>query len=387
MDVAALLVRITIVLLILFTMHYYVWVRLIKGPKWSRKTQNVLRILLLFGMTLIPLCFVFGWYGTGFAARALAFVGFSWLGLLFLLIVSTLSSELIRAGGVLMNPERRQFLSKGLSLSIGALGFTSGGIAMRGALRPIEVKTTAFELAKLHPTLDGTVIAQITDTHIGPTLQRAFVEEVVDKTNAISPDIIVLTGDIIDGSVKNLEPLLEPFRRFKAKFGVFFVTGNHEYYSGADEWIEHMRQLGIRVLRNERVEIGNASAQFDLAGIDDWTAHNFSEHHGANLKGALENRDPNRACVLLAHNPMAGTEAIEEKVDLMLSGHTHGGQIWPFNNMVRLVNRWVCGKYIEGNTQIYVSPGTGYWGPPMRLGTSAEIAKIVLHSPKGKQVV
>jgi predicted MPP superfamily phosphohydrolase len=216
--------------------------------------------------------------------------------------------------------------------------------------------------------------------HIGLEIRHAFVDDVVQKTNAMNPDMIVLTGDMVDGSVEHLREHAAPLAALKAKHGVYFVTGNHEYYSGADEWIAEFRRLGIRVLRNERVEIDVPGAGFDLAGIDDWSAHNFGAHHGADLKRALSERDDSRAVILLAHNPKAGEEAIEHGVDLQLSGHTHGGQIWPFNYAVRLTTPWVKGLYQEGNTQIYVSPGTGYWGPPMRLGTTAEITKVVLRS-------
>jgi predicted MPP superfamily phosphohydrolase len=191
--------------------------------------------------------------------------------------------------------------------------------------------------------------------------------------------MVVITGDLVDGSVAELEPHVEPLKRLRAKDGVYFVTGNHEYYSGANAWIAHLESLGIRVLRNERVPIRGEHG-FDLAGVDDWTAHQFGGEHGMNLEKALSGRDPDRAVVLLAHQPKAIVEAGARGVDLQLSGHTHGGQLFPFNFLVGLQQPYVAGLHDHGATKIYVSRGTGYWGPPMRVGAPAEITRIELAS-------
>jgi predicted MPP superfamily phosphohydrolase len=159
---------------------------------------------------------------------------------------------------------------------------------------------------------------------------------------------------------------------------VFFVTGNHEYFSGATAWVAELGRLGIRVLRNERVSIGQGEHAFDLAGIDDWSALRHDDGSRPDLPGALAGRDPSRAVVLLAHQPRAVVEAAQHGVDLQLSGHTHGGQIWPFGYLVMLQQPYIAGLHRHGGTFIYVSPGTGYWGPPMRLGTRAELTRITL---------
>jgi predicted MPP superfamily phosphohydrolase len=161
---------------------------------------------------------------------------------------------------------------------------------------------------------------------------------------------------------------------------VYFVTGNHEYYSGAAPWCEELARLGIKVLRNERVIIGDAEASFDLAGIDDAHARDFGDGHGADLARAVHGRDPARELVLLAHQPRAVFEAVVHGVGLQLSGHTHGGQIWPWNWLVRLQQPVVAGLARFGDTQVYVSRGTGYWGPPMRLGAPAEITRVTLRT-------
>jgi predicted MPP superfamily phosphohydrolase len=168
-----------------------------------------------------------------------------------------------------------------------------------------------------------------------------------------------------------------PLGTLAAKHGVFFVTGNHEYYAGADEWIAHLPTLGVRVLRNERVSVGGGADSFDLAGVDDYNAHGFPGH-GPDLQRAVSGRDPSRELVLLAHQPREVHRAAEHGVGLQLSGHTHGGQIWPWNFAVKLQQPYVAGLVRHKTTQLYVSRGTGYWGPPMRLGAPAEITQLVL---------
>jgi predicted MPP superfamily phosphohydrolase len=206
------------------------------------------------------------------------------------------------------------------------------------------------------------------------------VRRVVEQVNALRPDLVAVTGDLVDGSVRDLGRAVAQLGRLEARHGVFFVTGNHEYYSGVGSWVAELGRLGIRVLRNERVVIGDAGASLDLAGVDDWGARRYGA--GADLGRALDGRDPDRALVLLAHQPRGVEEAVRAGVELQLSGHTHGGQIFPFSLLVGAVYPYVRGLYAheEGDRSghVYVSRGTGYWGPPLRLGSPPEIAKIVL---------
>jgi predicted MPP superfamily phosphohydrolase len=193
--------------------------------------------------------------------------------------------------------------------------------------------------------------------------------------------VIAITGDLVDGDVEELREHVAPLAKLRAPLGVYFVTGNHEYYSGVDPWIEELGRLGIRVLRNERVELRRGDDVIDLAGIDDYSSGRFGNGHGPDLKRALAGRDPSRELVLLAHQPRAIVEAAALGVGLQLSGHTHGGQIFPFTLATALVYPYLHGLYPvrEGNgSQIFVSRGTGYWGPPMRLGSPPEIAHVVL---------
>jgi hypothetical protein len=201
--------------------------------------------------------------------------------------------------------------------------------------------------------------------------------------NALEPDIVAITGDMVDGSVEQLREAIAPLANLKTRHGVFFVTGNHEYYAGALEWCDHLPTLGMRVLRNERVTIGEGAQAFDLAGIDDFNAAGAAPGHGPDLPRALAGRDEGRELVLLAHQPRAIDEARRLGVGLQLSGHTHGGQLWPWRYMVYLQQPLVSGLAKRGDTYCYTSCGTGYWGPPMRLGAPAEITKVVLESAPG----
>jgi predicted MPP superfamily phosphohydrolase len=239
-------------------------------------------------------------------------------------------------------------------------------------------------LPRLASTHDGLTLIQLTDLHIGPTIGRESLAALVATTNAVNPDIVAITGDLVDGSVEDLRESVAPLGDLSAKYGVYFVTGNHEYFSGATAWVAELGRLGIRVLRNERVTIGQGADAFHLAGVDDRSAARYpADGHREDLEKALGNRDPQRAVVLLAHQPRTVLDAALYGVDLQISGHTHGGQIWPFGALVRLQQRFLAGLGRHKDTLIYVSRGTGYWGPPMRLAAPAEITQLVLRAGSG----
>jgi predicted MPP superfamily phosphohydrolase len=242
------------------------------------------------------------------------------------------------------------------------------------------VRQVDVSLSRLPAALDGFRIAHLTDLHIGATLDGDWLREVVADVSRLTCDLIVITGDLVDGYVHHLKDHVAPLGGLAAPHGVFFVTGNHEYFYDADDWIAAVEGWGIRVLRNERVSIGDGAHTFDLVGVDDYNAKRMLEGHGQDLARALEGISPNRETVLLAHQPRTIFEAAEKGVGLQLSGHTHGGQIWPITHLVGLQQPYNKGLFEQGNTQIYVSQGTGYWGPPMRLGTENEIAVIRLRA-------
>jgi predicted MPP superfamily phosphohydrolase len=265
------------------------------------------------------------------------------------------------------------------ALAVGG-ALVAGGIALASGLRPPRLARIEIRLARWPRALDGFRIVQISDIHIGAMLDRRFAAAITERVNALEPDLIAITGDLVDGSVKHFAPEIAPFGALRARHGAFFVTGNHDYSSGADPWLDEIRALGIRPLRNERIEIQRDGAAFDLAGVDDHRGYLFGPGHGEDVAGAVAGRDPARALILLAHDPSTFKAAAPLGVDLQISGHTHGGQIWPFNYLVRLAITFVAGRYQRGDAQLFVSRGTGFWGPPMRLAAPAEITEIVLRT-------
>jgi predicted MPP superfamily phosphohydrolase len=276
--------------------------------------------------------------------------------------------------------ERRQLVARWIAAGAGALASGLGLAAIRSARGPVSVHRVEIPLPRLAREHDGITVVQLTDIHVGQTIGRRHVEQLVSSTNALGADVVVITGDLVDGSVAELRDAIAPLADLRARHGVFFVTGNHEYFSGAAEWIDELTRLGIRVLRNERVPIGaGGSLAFELAGVDDRSAARSAEPgHGEDLGRALQGWDRRAPLVLLAHQPRTVLEAAGFGVDLQLSGHTHGGQIWPFGVLVRLQQQFLAGLERHRNTWIFVSRGAGYWGPPMRLGAPAEIAQLVL---------
>ncbi|MEV2198553.1 metallophosphoesterase [Streptomyces fradiae] len=270
---------------------------------------------------------------------------------------------------------RRRFVSRvlaGTAVAVAA-GTVAGGT--HSVLRGPSVKRVTVPLAKLPRSAHGYRIAVVSDVHLGPTLGRAHAQRIVDAVNSTQPDLVAVVGDLVDGSVENLGPAAEPLARFRARHGSFFVTGNHEYFSGADQWVDEVRDLGMRPLRNERVEIASG---FDLAGVNDVAGENYGD--GPDFARALGDRDRARAAVLLAHQPVVVHDAVRYGVDLQLSGHTHGGQMWPGEFLAGLANPTVEGLERYGDTQLYVSRGAGAWGPPVRVGAPSDITVVQLAS-------
>ncbi|MGA5062955.1 metallophosphoesterase [Streptomyces exfoliatus] len=279
------------------------------------------------------------------------------------------------AGPAPAEVSRRLFVSRVVGGTAAAVAAGTVGYGAYGVLRGPRIKRVTVPLAKVPRAAHGYRIAVVSDIHLGPILGRAHTQRIVDAINSTQPDLIAVVGDLVDGTVENLGPAAEPLARLRARHGSFFVTGNHEYFSGADAWVDHVRELGLRPLRNERLEI---AAGFDLAGVDDIAGE--SEGQGPDFVRALGDRDRARAAVLLAHQPIVVHDAVRHGVDLQLSGHTHGGQLWPGNYLAELANPTVAGLERYGDTQLYVSRGAGAWGPPVRVGAPSDITLVQLAS-------
>jgi hypothetical protein len=365
--------------------HYYLWARLIRDPMWPQPWRQVATATLIVLALSIPASMMAWRTLPRTLAIPMSWVGYVWMGSMFLLLVLLWGGEIARLSWVKyasitsVDGGRREFLAQVLAGGAGTFGLALSGWGVWSAVRPVAVKPVSIRLKKLPESLSGLRLVQLSDMHVGLTIGRDFVEDVVRKVNALQPDLVAITGDLIDGSVEDLGAAIAPLGGIRSKLGTYFVTGNHEYYSGADSWLEFLRDLGIRVLRNEHVELSKNGETFHVAGVDDWTAHRFGNGHGADMARAMLGRDTSKPVVLLAHQPIQFDEARAHGVDLQISGHTHGGQIFPFGFLTRLAQPFLSGLHRRGESQIYVSSGTGYWGPPMRIAAPAEITLIELN--------
>lgn len=246
------------------------------------------------------------------------------------------------------------------------------------ARRTARVVERNIALRNLPPALEGFSIVQLSDIHVGPTIKQGYIDAIVRRVNGLSPDLIVITGDLVDGSVADLADDIAPLAQLSARHGTYVVTGNHEYYSGADSWIAEFERLGMAVLLNRHVQLEHGDAGMVLAGIADYSAELFRPSHRSDPVAAFAGAPDDVPRLLLAHQPRSAKAALELDCDLQLSGHTHGGQFWPWMHFVRWQQPWVAGLQRVGEMQIYISRGTGYWGPPLRFGAPSEITRIRL---------
>jgi predicted MPP superfamily phosphohydrolase len=246
------------------------------------------------------------------------------------------------------------------------------------ARRVARVVDVAVPVERLPASLEGFTIAQISDVHVGPTIKREFVQRIVDRVNGLAPDMVAITGDLVDGSVRQLGAHTAPLAGLKSRHGTYAVTGNHEYYSGAEQWIGELERLGAHVLLNRHVVLHHDGAPITVAGVTDYSAHHFDPSQKSDPRLALRGAPQGAVKVLLAHQPRSAPAAAAAGYDLQISGHTHGGQFWPWNFFVRFSQPFTAGLHRLGRMWIYISRGTGYWGPPMRFGIPSEITRIRL---------
>ncbi|WPB80858.1 metallophosphoesterase [Archangium violaceum] len=371
--------------------HLYLYRRLVRDTVRSRALRLLavtvflsMTLLLLFRRKLLdalPVEF----------ADALSVASYTWMGVALLLVISLLVLDLGRGLVVLgqrlrapasppVDEERRRFLAQAVA---GGAAVTGGGLAAYGSWRafaPPMVTEVVLKVPKLPKALEGLSIVQLTDIHVGPFIQRRFMDELVRQANDLRPDLFAITGDLVDGDVPTLGGHVAALANLESRFGSFFVTGNHDYYSGDEEWSAFLGTLGIQVLRNRHVRIGDAGGSLDLIGVDDWSGGRRRGKKGYDLDQALTGRDPDRASVLLAHQPANFKVAAERGVDVQISGHTHGGQIVPMTLFIGLAWEHSAGLYQHGGSHLYVSRGCGFWGPPMRVGSPPELVKLVLTS-------
>ena len=347
--------RFWIALAIYSVAHLYIWWRLVwplPSPSWQVGTA----LLALLAPTFPIVMRVRGRF-TRDNGRPWLLLGYIWFGFSTYFLLGALASHVAVAFGAHATEAAQYCAAIAFAVVIGGLVNVARGP---------QVKRVRVPMAKL--PRESYTIVQLTDVHIGSLIGREFAELLVSRVNELEPDLIVITGDLIDGRLAELAPHIEPLRHLRARDGVYACTGNHEYYWNVEAWLEHIRSLGIRVLRNEHVTIDNAIA---LAGVDDAS-------YGEDVPRAVAGRDPSLPLVLLAHHPRTITRAVKARVDLQLSGHTHGGQLLPWGFLARLWDPQISGLGKFGDTWLYVSHGTGFWGPPIRVGTRCEISAITL---------
>jgi predicted MPP superfamily phosphohydrolase len=276
------------------------------------------------------------------------------------------------------DPGRRNMLIQTMNLGIigAAAGLTAYGV-FEARRRP-AIKEIDISIKDLPEALNGFRIVQITDIHAGLTIKRDFIETIVGMVNELRADVIAFTGDMADGSVAHLRNDVEPFSRMKSKYGTYFVTGNHEYYSGVEQWVEEARRLGMKVLLNSHEVLKIGDSNILIAGVTDLSGGGFLKSHISDPAASVANAPRCDAKILLAHQPKSIHEASPLGFDLLISGHTHGGQFFPWNFAAALAQPYISGLHDHEGTWIYVSKGTGYWGPPVRLGTRSEITVFTL---------
>lgn len=276
------------------------------------------------------------------------------------------------------DPERRRFMIHATNIGIIGFAAVSTGYGFYEARRRAVIERVTVPIAGLPPEFEGFRIAHISDIHVGPTIKREFVEGIVEDAGSLKPDMIAFTGDWVDGSVSWLKDDVAPLRELRAPHGTFFVTGNHEYYSGAADWIREGGRLGMDVLMNEHRVLERGGGRLVVAGVTDFTASQFSPGQASDPARAMDGGPSGVPRILLAHQPRTLFAAQKTGFDLQLSGHTHGGQFFPWNYMATLQQPYIQGLHRHGSGWIYVNRGTGYWGPPLRLGIPPEVTLLTL---------
>ena len=369
-------------------MHGYVGWKIFSGLNLN-SSLAIIGIILLAILTLLPvlpILFRYNGYESSFLDK-LSLIGYTSLGFFTLSFVAFLSKDLLfKVWGFIssffsadvkqqmaLDADKREFLEKSLSIGILSLIGPTTAYGYYSARKGPTIINQDIYLKNLPDSFENFTIAQISDLHVGPTIKKPYVEKVVNQISNLNPDLIAITGDMVDGSIDYLRKDLEPLSQVVASHGTYFVTGNHEYYSGAKRWLDETDRMGFTNLVNENRLITINDQSIALAGVNDYRAHQIIPSHRSNPQAALKGINSEKVKILLAHQPSSIFQANEAGFDLQISGHTHGGQFWPFTYPTKKANPYLSGLHNHNGTQIYVNSGTGYWGPPLRLGVIAEI--------------
>jgi hypothetical protein len=363
-------------------LHLYIGLRIV--PELPAALAVAFAVLVVASALLVPMGLMARRYRGSPRADLVAVAGLFFLGLFSSLLVATFLRDLVLIVAGLIGLASPGLLSFGRIERISALlvplaALFASGVGLWNARRVARIVHVAVPIKGLPPALHGFSIVQLSDVHVGPTIRRKYVEGIVEAVNGLQPDIVAITGDLVDGSVPELREHVAPLSLLAARHGRYFVTGNHEYYSGAVAWMDELERLGLTVLHNEHVVIEREGEKLVIAGVPDFGAGHFDRAHRSDPHAAIAGSPADaRARVLLAHQPRTAPAAARAGFDLQLSGHTHGGQFLPWNFFVRLQQPFTAGLYRLDGLWVYVSRGTGYWGPPKRFGAPSEITKVIL---------
>jgi predicted MPP superfamily phosphohydrolase len=365
-------------------LHLYIGWRLV--PAWGPEpvVQVLIGALLLASALLMPASLLSRRARSTPWKQVLTWAGLLFMGLFSSLFVLTLLRDvaLVLASGVQAVTRPLPWLADVARLSAQGLPLVALAVTALGFLnarRTAAVVSVDVPIAGLPRELQGFTIAQISDIHIGPTIRRPYLDAIVQKVNRIGADMVAVTGDLVDGRVSELSVHVAPLAELTSRHGTYFVTGNHEYYSGAQAWVIELRRIGLQVLQNEHVVLSHDGASLVLAGVTDYSAHHFDPAQRSDPQAAVAGAPSHaRIKVLLAHQPRSAEAAQQAGFHLQLSGHTHGGQFWPWNFFVRFQQPFTAGLHKLRDLWVYTSRGTGYWGPPKRFGAPSEITRLRL---------
>ena len=353
--------------------NFYISKRFIQKLDLSQKTKFYLRIFLIINFLGI-IAYMFGRYYIEFSSWLYFLVSLP-IGVLFLIFCTAIIYDILRVAldKTPMSYTRRRFFKKSLDISSLVVATSLSARAMYEA-RFVKLETVDIKIKNLKKEYK---IVQISDIHIGGLIDAEFIAKIIKRINILKPDLVVITGDLVDIALDKAQEALQEFTKLESKYGTFFIVGNHEYFHKIEDIIQKVKSLGIRVLENENVYIGEDEEGFNLAGVYDEFGYRV-EMYEPDIYKAMQGRDKSSPTILLAHQPKF-VEQVQSGVDLMLSGHTHGGQLYPFRFLVKLQQPYISGLHQHNeDLQVYVNKGTGFWGPPMRLGATSEITQINL---------
>ncbi|MDD5354747.1 MAG: metallophosphoesterase [bacterium] len=364
----------TIFLIVYGGSHLYVFARLIHPLKLTGFTSLLVKLLFITLCLSFPLLHFVTRGQNGPLVEAINYISSVWMGLIVYLLLATVGFDLVRlalklsGNKALQNPRLFTSLVSGIALAVTIYGLAEA--------TSIGITRLTVKMPKLPENLAGTTIAQISDVHMGLIIQGKKLDNIVTLTNNLDPDLIFITGDLVDEQALHMEELVEPLRRLKSKYGVFACTGNHEYFAGIEKAEAFIERSGVRLLRNRWIEVAGG---LQIVGRDDPVSTRVIGENVPPLSEIMKGIDPKKPVILLYHTPVTTMDELQRLgVNLQLSGHTHKGQLWPFLYIVKRIFAMPYGLFKSGDTTVYVNRGTGTWGPPVRVGAPPEITFITL---------